>query len=97
MCIRDKAGILFGLATSSIDPYIGRDQVELKGLAVIVLGGMGSIPGAVLGGYLLGLIEVLAFVRFGSNVQAGIAFLALFLMLVLRPQGIFGTRLRERL
>jgi branched-chain amino acid transport system permease protein len=91
------AGILFGLALSDIDPYIGRDQVELKGLAVIVLGGMGSIPGAVLGGYLLGLIEVLAFIRFGSNIEAGIAFLALFLMLVIRPQGFFGARLRERL
>ena len=91
------AGLLFGLAISDISPYIGRDQVELKGLAVIVLGGMGSIPGAVLGGYLLGLIEVLALVRFGGNVEAGVAFAALFLMLILRPQGLFGTRLRERL
>jgi len=91
------AGLLFGLALSDISPYIGRDQVELKGLAVIVLGGMGSVPGAVVGGYLLGLIEVLAFVRFGSNVEAGVAFAALFLMLVVRPQGLFGARLRERL
>jgi branched-chain amino acid transport system permease protein len=91
------AGLLFGLAISDISPYIGRDQVELKGLAVIVLGGMGSIPGAVLGGYLLGLIEVFAFVRFGGNVEAGVAFAALFLMLVVRPQGLFGARLRERL
>jgi branched-chain amino acid transport system permease protein len=91
------AGLLFGLAISDISPYIGRDQVELKGLAVIVLGGMGSVPGAVIGGYLLGLIEVLALVRFGSNVEAGVAFAALFLVLVLRPQGLFGTRLRERL
>ena len=91
------AGLLFGLAISDISPYIGRDQVELKGLAVIVLGGMGSIPGAVLGGYLLGLIEVFALVRFGGNVEAGVAFAALFLMLVIRPQGLFGARLRERL
>ena len=91
------AGILFGLAISDISPYIGRDQVELKGLAVIVLGGMGSIPGAVLGGYLLGLIEVFALVRFGGNVEAGVAFAALFLVLVVRPQGLFGARLRERL
>jgi branched-chain amino acid transport system permease protein len=91
------AGLLFGLAISDISPYIGRDQVELKGLAVIVLGGMGSIPGAVLGGYLLGLIEVFALVRFGGNVEAGVAFAALFLMLVVRPQGLFGARLRERL
>lgn len=91
------AGLLFGLAISDISPYIGRDQVELKGLAVIVLGGMGSVPGAVVGGYLLGLIEVLAFVQFGSNVEAGVAFAALFLMLVIRPQGLFGARLKERL
>jgi branched-chain amino acid transport system permease protein len=91
------AGILFAIATSNVDPYIGRDQVELKGLAVIVLGGMGSVPGAVIGGYLLGLIEVIAFVRFGSTVEAGVAFLALFLILVVRPRGLLGSRHRERL
>ncbi len=91
------AGILFGLALGDISPYIGRDNVEVRGLAVIVLGGMGSIPGAVIGGYLLGLIEILALVTLGSNARGGVAFAALFLMLVLRPQGLFGTRLRERL
>jgi branched-chain amino acid transport system permease protein len=91
------AGILFGLALGDISPYIGRDNVEVRGLAVIVLGGMGSIPGAVIGGYLLGLIEILALVTFGSSARGGVAFAALFLMLVLRPQGLFGTRLRERI
>ncbi|HLZ96131.1 MAG TPA: branched-chain amino acid ABC transporter permease [Candidatus Dormibacteraeota bacterium] len=91
------AGILFGLAISDISPYIGRDNLEIRGLAVIVLGGMGSIPGAVAGGYLLGAIEVLALVVFGSNVRAGVAFAALFLMLVLRPQGLFGAQVHERL
>jgi branched-chain amino acid transport system permease protein len=90
------AGILFGLAQTDISPYIGRDNVEVKGLAVIVLGGMGSISGAVAGGYLLGLIEIVALVVFGSNVRAGVAFAALFLMLVLRPQGLFGSSLREK-
>lgn len=91
------AGILFGVALSDISPYIGRDNVEVRGLAIIVLGGMGSIPGAVIGGYLLGLVEVLAVVTLGSNARGGVAFAALFLMLVLRPQGLFGTRLRERI
>ena len=91
------AGILFGLAVSDISPYIGRDNVEVRGLAVIVLGGMGSVPGAVLGGYLLGAIEVLALVTLGGNASGGVAFAALFLMLILRPQGLFGTRLRERI
>jgi branched-chain amino acid transport system permease protein len=91
------AGILFGVALGDISPYIGRDSVEVRGLAVIVLGGMGSIPGAVFGGYLLGLIEILALVTLGSGASGGVAFAALFLMLVLRPQGLFGTRLRERI
>ncbi len=91
------AGILFGVALGDISPYIGRDNVEVRGLAVIVLGGMGSIPGAVIGGYLLGIIEVLALVTIGSSARGGVAFAALFLMLVLRPQGLFGTRLRERI
>ena len=91
------AGILFGAALGDISPYIGRDNVEVRGLAVIVLGGMGSITGAVFGGYLLGMIEVLAAVKLGSGVRGGVAFAALFLVLVLRPQGLFGTRLRERI
>jgi branched-chain amino acid transport system permease protein len=91
------AGILFGVALGDISPYIGRDNVEVRGLAVIVLGGMGSIPGAVIGGYLLGLVEVIALVTIGSNARGGVAFAALFLMLIIRPQGLFGTRLRERI
>lgn len=91
------AGILFGVALGDISPYIGRDSVEVRGLAVIVLGGMGSIPGAVIGGYLLGAVEILALVTLGSSASGGVAFAALFLMLVLRPQGLFGTRLRERI
>ena len=90
------AGILFGVALGDISPYIGRDNVEVRGLAVIVLGGMGSIPGAVVGGYLLALIEFVALMVLGSNARLGVAFAALFLMLVLRPQGLFGAQLRER-
>lgn len=91
------AGILFGVALGDISPYIGRDNVEVRGLAVIVLGGMGSIPGAVVGGYLLGAVEIVALVTLGSSARGGVAFAALFLVLVLRPQGLFGTRLRERI
>jgi branched-chain amino acid transport system permease protein len=91
------AGILFGVALGDISPYIGRDQVEVRGLAVIVLGGMGSIPGAVIGGYLLGMVEMLALVVLGSSARGGVAFAALFLLLALRPQGLFGAKLRERI
>lgn len=91
------AGILFGVALGDISPYIGRDAVEVRGLAIIVLGGMGSVGGAVLGGYLLAMVELVALMTLGSNARAGVAFAALFLMLILRPQGLFGTRLRERI
>jgi branched-chain amino acid transport system permease protein len=86
------AGIFYGLAISRLDPTMGR-TVELKGLAVIILGGMGSIPGAVLGGYLLGLTEVLSIALTNtSNYRDAIAFVLLFLVLVLRPAGLLGTR-----
>jgi branched-chain amino acid transport system permease protein len=90
------AGILFGVSLGDISPYIGRDYVEVRGLAVIVLGGMGSIPGAVAGGYLLGIIELIALLARGSSASDGIAFAVLFLMLILRPQGLFGAQLREK-
>jgi len=84
------AGILYGLSQSDVSPFVGRDQVELKGLAVIVLGGMGSITGAVVAGYLLALVEVAVLVTMGSSVRSGVAFAVLFLALVLRPAGLFG-------
>lgn len=90
------AGILYGSAISDISPYIGRDQVELRGLAVIVLGGMGSVTGSIVGGYLLGVVEVMSLLWWGTNVRAAIAFTLLFVVLVVRPQGLFGSTVRER-
>jgi branched-chain amino acid transport system permease protein len=86
------AGILYGLSQHDINPFMGRDQIELKGLAVIVLGGMGSIRGAVIAGYILGLAEVAALVFFGSNVSSGVAFALLFAALVAFPGGILRGR-----
>jgi len=89
------SGILFGLALNDISPYIGRDQVELRGLAVIVLGGMGSIPGTFVGGFALGLLESIAILTLGTDVRA-VGFIALFVMLILRPEGLMGRRAAER-
>jgi branched-chain amino acid transport system permease protein len=89
------AGILFALALNDISPYIGRDQVELRGLAVIVLGGMGSIPGTFIGGFTLGLLESLTILTLGTDVRA-VGFIALFVMLILRPSGLLGQRAVER-
>jgi branched-chain amino acid transport system permease protein len=83
------AGVLFGLAFNSISPDVGR-TVELKGLAVIILGGMGSVPGAVLAAYLLGLLEVFTTAELGSSYRDAVAFAVLFGVLVFRPRGLLG-------
>ncbi len=86
------AGVLYGLATNALTPYMGR-PLELKGLAVIIVGGMGSIPGAVLGGYVLGLTEVMSIaLTKRSEYRDAIAFILLFLILSLRPAGLLGAR-----
>lgn len=90
------AGILFGLYFDSLSPDMGR-SIELKGLAVIVLGGMGSIPGAILGGVAFGLSEVMTVAITGtSNLRDAVAFTVLFLILLVRPSGLLGRgRVRE--
>lgn len=89
------AGVLFGLAYNSVSPDLGR-SVELKGLAVIIVGGMGSMTGAVVAGFALGLVEVFVVSSFGASYRDAASFAALFLILVLRPRGLFGApSLRE--
>jgi branched-chain amino acid transport system permease protein len=90
------AGILFGLYFDALSPDMGR-SIELKGLAVIILGGMGSIPGAIIGGLAFGLSEVLTVAITGtSNLRDAVAFTVLFAILLLRPSGILGRgRIRE--
>jgi branched-chain amino acid transport system permease protein len=83
------AGVLFGLAFNSISPDVGR-SVELKGLAVIILGGMGSITGAVVAGFALGLIETFTVASLGSSMRDAVAFAVLFFVLLARPRGLFG-------
>jgi branched-chain amino acid transport system permease protein len=89
------AGVLYGLAYNAIAPDMGR-SVELKGLAVIILGGMGSMPGAVIAGFALGLSEVFVVAHLGASYRDAVSFAGLFLILVLRPGGLLGAAaLRE--
>jgi branched-chain amino acid transport system permease protein len=83
------AGVLYGLAYNAIAPDMGR-SVELKGLAVIILGGMGSMPGAVIAGFALGLTEVFVVAHLGASYRDAVSFAGLFLILVLRPRGLLG-------
>lgn len=82
------AGTLVGSSVSIAGPYFGI-SFGLKGLGVIVLGGLGNIPGAVVGGLVIGLAE--AFVPSDySGYKDAIAFALLFVMLLVRPQGLLG-------
>ncbi len=85
------AGVLYGLEFANIAPEMGRG-LELKGLAVIILGGMGSIPGAVIGGLLLGLTEVFTVQWLSSTWRDAAAFTMMFLILLVRPRGLLGQK-----
>jgi branched-chain amino acid transport system permease protein len=85
------AGILIGLEFNSVSVDMG-SRIELKGLAIIVLGGMGSITGAVLGALLLGCVETLSVAYISSGYRDAIAFGVMFAVLVLRPTGLLGRR-----
>jgi branched-chain amino acid transport system permease protein len=91
------AGILVGLLTNNITPSMGSD-IELRGIAVVILGGLGNIEGAVVGGLLLGLVETFTIAYFdrGSDYKDAIAFLILFLILLIRPNGLFGRQEANR-
>lgn len=89
------AGILFALAFNTIRVEMGL-AIELKGLAVIIVGGLGSLPGAMVGGLILGLAEVGTIALIGSGWRDAVAFTLLFGILLLRPQGLFGkAQVRE--
>ncbi len=83
-------GVLIGLDTS-IDPLTGY-RVLLSVFAAAVLGGLGSIPGAVAGAFALGIAEELALLVAPATYRTGIGFLAILLVLTFRPRGIFGER-----
>lgn len=84
------AGTLVGMSVSIAGPYFGL-IFGLKGLAVIVFGGIGSIGGTVLAGWILGIVEALVPPQFSAFKDA-IAFGILFIVLVLRPHGLLGVR-----
>jgi branched-chain amino acid transport system permease protein len=85
------AGILTGLEYNSVSIDMA-GSIELKGLAVIILGGMGSITGAVIGGFVIGAVETLAVAYGLSEWRDALTFGVMFLILVARPAGIFGAR-----
>jgi len=88
-------GVLIGMQIPKIDPLMGI-LYGLKAFVAAVLGGIGNVPGAVLGGLLIGTSEVMVVGYLSSTYRDAIAFGILILVLILRPQGILGRVEREK-
>ena len=91
---QDLGGGLVGVSMSLAGPYFGISY-GLKGLAVLVLGGLGSVPGAIAGGLLMGLAEALV-PSAASGWRDALAFAMLFVVLLLRPRGLLGRQQLEK-
>ncbi len=89
------AGVLIGMQIPKIDPLMGIIY-GLKAFVAAVLGGIGNIPGAVIGGLLIGTSEVMVVGYLSSTFRDAIAFGILIVVLLLRPQGIFGRVEKEK-
>src|SRR5881398_801981 len=89
------AGILYGLAYPKIDPLMGI-MPGLKAFVAAVLGGIGNVPGAVVGGLVIGVIEAFVGGSSFSNYRDAIAFVILIVILLFRPSGLFGKYQAEK-
>ncbi|PTQ52258.1 MAG: High-affinity branched-chain amino acid transport system permease protein LivH [Hydrogenibacillus schlegelii] len=89
------AGVIFGLYYTKIDPLMGLIP-GLKAFVAAVMGGIGSIPGAMVGGLLLGLVETGVSALGFSLFRDAVAFIILILILLFMPQGLFGKNVREK-
>jgi branched-chain amino acid transport system permease protein len=88
-------GILFGLDQITINPLMGT-LTGLKAFVAAVLGGIGNVPGAVLGGLLIGLAEQLVAGYLSPDYRDAITFVILIVVLILRPEGILGVVRQEK-
>jgi len=89
------AGVLLAFAYNSLDSKMGL-PLELRAFTVMVVGGMGSLPGAVIGAYVLGLGEVASLVYLPAELRDAFAFGLLFVVLIVRPAGLLGQRSVDR-
>jgi len=84
------AGVLVGLNFNAVSPFMGIDMAT-KGMAIMLIGGLGSIYGAMAGGLLLGVGEVLSVAYLASSYRDAFAFGLMIIVLLARPRGLFST------
>jgi branched-chain amino acid transport system permease protein len=83
------AGTLWAVSGQQFNPYIGSGHA-INAFAIIIIGGLGSIPGAIIGGFLLGIAEHGARLFLGGIWKDAISFIILILVLIVKPTGLFG-------
>jgi len=89
------AGVLIGLNFNAIQPYMGEGMM-LKGFAVIIIGGLGDIKGALIAGIVIGVLEVLTAGFISSDIKDAVGFILLVATLWFRPAGLFGRAPAKR-
>jgi branched-chain amino acid transport system permease protein len=89
------AGVMYGLAYPVIDPYMGI-MVGWKAFISAVVGGIGNIRGAMIGGYILGMVEIMVVAFFPSTYRDFVAFGLLLILLIFRPYGILGKPMVQK-
>lgn len=85
------AGVLLGWNFTAINPFFGV-KVGLKGLAIMLLGGLGNVTGAMVGGLVVGVVEVMSVAYLASSYRDAFAFGLMIVILLIRPTGLFGAR-----
>ncbi len=90
------AGVMYGLYYPVIDAYMGI-MVGWKAFIAAVVGGIGNIRGAVIGGFILGLVEIFVAAYFSTSYRDFVAFSLLFVLLIFRPYGILGKARPEKI
>jgi branched-chain amino acid transport system permease protein len=88
------AGCLVGMSYGFISPFIGL-SLAIKGLIAMIIGGVGSLRGAVVGAVMLGVVESLAILYFGSTVRDFAVFVVLMAVLIIKPSGLITAKSRR--
>src|SRR5713101_8050374 len=88
------AGVLLAWNFTGLSPFFGV-KVGLKGLAIMLLGGLGNVTGAMVGGLVIGVVEVLSVAYLASSYRDAFAFAVMILILLVRPTGLLGARLQS--